>query len=97
MTHPMSALTRFSAREGRTITNPLHYPVAFNPPNRYLVQQLDGTRSHQELGDLMTDAVRAGQFSVKKDAPQANDLEAATSLFVTKALQGIARAGLLIE
>jgi methyltransferase-like protein/ubiquinone/menaquinone biosynthesis C-methylase UbiE len=89
------ALTLFNASEGRNIANPLHRLIGFNPPNRYLLQHLNGERDHNELVRILAEAVRADQFSLTAKA-QKDGVDAAAAHFVKAALNGIARSGLLV-
>ena len=56
----------------------MHTDYVFQPQQRFLIERLDGTRSIDDLAEILRDALKGGKFKVSRDGKEiaAEDLEA---------------------
>jgi len=62
-----TALSRFQAKRGNRVTGRLHNDWMLQPQQRFLVEHLDGTRSADDVADLLHTEVASGRFKVSKE------------------------------
>lgn len=100
--YPIAApLTRLQARDGAIITNSWHERVQLDEVNRYLLQQMDGTRTRSQLVDLLEELVGEGTLRLRM---RAGELLEATGMgdraklaeMLDETLTALARKALLI-
>ncbi len=71
-------LARFQAARGNKISSRMHTDYVFQPQQRFLIERLDGTRSIDDLAEILRDALKGGKFKVSREGKEiaAEDLEA---------------------
>jgi cyclopropane fatty-acyl-phospholipid synthase-like methyltransferase len=60
-------LSRMQARRGGKISNLLHNDYVFQPQQRLMIQHMDGTRTADDLAELLRTAVADGRFKVSHE------------------------------
>ncbi len=96
----VSELARVQARQGATVANRRHEPVAINPLDRWLLLQLDGQVTQAQLIEKATSECAAGKLLVAKHGVPVRSQEEARRFFdaeVPAALLRMAEAALLVS
>jgi methyltransferase-like protein/protein-L-isoaspartate O-methyltransferase len=60
-------ISRFQAARGNKITCRMHTDYVFQPQQRFLIEHLDGTRTAEDLAEMLRSGVAAGRFKVSKE------------------------------
>ncbi|HEX4085489.1 MAG TPA: class I SAM-dependent methyltransferase [Chthoniobacteraceae bacterium] len=62
-------LVRYQAQRGSVVTNRRHRSISVNEFDRRVLEQLDGSRTAQDLHKVVSELIRNGTLTVKKSAP----------------------------
>jgi methyltransferase-like protein len=62
-----SRLSQLQARRGGKISNLLHNDYVFQPQQRLMIQHMDGTRTAEDLAEILRAAVADGRFKVSHE------------------------------
>jgi methyltransferase-like protein len=60
-------LAQLQARRGGKISNLLHNDYVFQPQQRLMIQHMDGTRTAEDLAEILRSAVAEGRFKVSHE------------------------------
>jgi methyltransferase-like protein/2-polyprenyl-3-methyl-5-hydroxy-6-metoxy-1,4-benzoquinol methylase len=74
----VTPLARFQAKRGSKISSRMHTDYVFQPQQRFLIEHLDGTRTAEDLAELLRSAVKGGRFKVSREGADVSpeDLQA---------------------
>lgn len=64
------SLVRFQAQRGNKVTSLLHNDYIIQPQQRFLLSQLDGTRTAEELTELLKAECDSGRFKIVKEGQE---------------------------
>jgi methyltransferase-like protein/cyclopropane fatty-acyl-phospholipid synthase-like methyltransferase len=68
----VSPLSLAQAKKGNKISNRLHTDYIFQPQQRLMIEAMDGTRTAEDLAELLRAAVRDGRLKVSKEGAELN-------------------------
>ncbi len=94
-----SNLSRIDAQHGLQVVNASHEGVQLGLVAQILMPHLDGTKSFDELVELVLKAIADGQLSLQRNGinlSDGDDLAAEAAAHVTSGLRDMAHAGLLV-
>jgi methyltransferase-like protein/cyclopropane fatty-acyl-phospholipid synthase-like methyltransferase len=60
-------LSRLQAKASRNVTNRMHVDFKLQPQTRFLVGELDGTQTADDLAKKLGSAIQSGRFQVSRD------------------------------
>jgi methyltransferase-like protein/cyclopropane fatty-acyl-phospholipid synthase-like methyltransferase len=80
-------LARLQARKSVKVSNLLHNDFVFQPQQRLMVQHMDGTRTAEDLAELLRAAVAEGRFKVSHEGKELTAEELDATGIVTSELQ----------
>jgi methyltransferase-like protein len=89
-------LARLQAARGNRVTGRLHNDWVLQPQQRYLVELMDGTRTPEQLAEMLHDEVRNGRFKVTKEGQAVAPDLAETIALVKSELQRLCALALLV-
>lgn len=91
----VSGLARLQARDGADVTTRRHLTVVADTLSRIIIQALDGSRTRDDLVQLLADMAAEGKMSVHTHGQVVDDLSSVLRIAVDRNLETLRRAALL--
>jgi hypothetical protein len=90
-----SPLSRLQTRRGGKISTMLHNDYILQPQQRLMIQHMDGTRTAEDLAEVLRAAVAGGRLKVSRDGKDVNADELDATGIVKEELQRFRAMGML--